>query len=66
MSFVAFVDKKLLSFIAQLSLFLSQSLNFLLLLVLCEKCSNTEFFWFVISRIWNEYRELLYKYSHTV
>ena len=25
---------------------------------LCEKCPNTEFFWFVFSRIWTEYGDL--------
>ena len=38
----------------------------LLLFALCEKCTKREFCWSVISRIWNEYGELLFKSSHTV
>ena len=35
-------------------------------LILCEKCPYSKFFWFIISRIWTEYGEILLIYPYLV
>ena len=37
----------------------TKAIHYQFIITLREKCPNTEFFWSVFSRIWNEYGEIL-------